>query len=133
MSSSSHSSVKMTEDTKKLKSLRNTLETLENNFPEADYPVEFETNELTALCPFTSHPDFYTLKIIYKPNKKIVELKSFKSYLEKFRNLKTTHETLLNIIFEDFKALLSPGYLRVELLVNVRGGIRASLYREEGE
>ena len=121
----------MAEDLNKLKKLGSTLETLPNKFPEADYPVEFKTNELTALCPFTGHPDFYKLKIKYKSDKSIVELKSVKLYIEKFRNLKTTHETLLNIIFEDFKSLLSPRYLFVELRVNVRGGIKTTLSREE--
>ena len=123
----------MAEDLDKLKKLRETLETMPDNFPDAEYPVTFETSELTALCPFTSHPDFYSLKITYKPDDTIMELKSVKQYLEKFRNLKTTHETLLNIIFEDFRDLLSPNYLRVELSVNIRGGIKTSLYREEGE
>lgn len=123
----------MAEDLEKLKKLKSTLETLPNKFTEADYPVQFKTRELTALCPFTSHPDFYTLKITYKPDNKIVELKSVKLYIEKFRNLHTTHETLLNVIFEDFKELLSPVYLKVELKVNVRGGIETKLFREEGE
>lgn len=123
----------MTEDLKELKKLIKTLETLPDNFPQTDYSVDFETSELTALCPFTSHPDFYTLAITYKPDKKIMELKSVKLYIEQFRNLRTTHETLLNIIFEDFKTLLSPNYLRVELYVNTRGGIRTQLFREEGE
>jgi len=121
----------MTEDLDKLKEIGKTLEKLPNKFPEADYPVEFKTSELTSLCPFTGHPDFYRLKIKYKPDKSIVELKSVKLYIEKFRNLKTTHETLLNIIFEDFKSLLSPRYLFVELKVNVRGGIKTTLSREE--
>ena len=121
----------MAEDLNKLKKLGSTLEKLPNKFPEADYPIEFKTNELTALCPFTEHPDFYKLKVKYKPDKSIVELKSVKLYIEKFRNLKTTHETLLNIIFEDFKSLLSPRYLFVELKVNVRGGIKTTLSREE--
>jgi 7-cyano-7-deazaguanine reductase len=121
----------MAEDLNKSKKLGSTLEKLPNKFTEADYPIEFKTHELTALCPFTGHPDFYKLKVIYKPDKSIVELKSVKLYIEKFRNLKTTHETLLNIIFEDFKSLLSPRYLFVELKVNVRGGIRTTLSREE--
>jgi 7-cyano-7-deazaguanine reductase len=121
----------MAEDLNKLKKLGPTLEVLPNKFPEADYPIEFKTNELTALCPFTAHPDFYRLKVKYKPDKYIVELKSVKLYIEKFRNLRTTHETLLNIIFEDFKSLLSPRYLFVELKVNVRGGIKTTLSREE--
>jgi len=121
----------MAEDFDKLKEIGNTLEKLPNKFPEADYPIEFETNELTALCPFTGHPDFYTLKVRYKPDKSVVELKSVKLYIEKFRNLRTTHETLLNIIFEEFKSLLSPKYLFVELKVNVRGGIKTTISREE--
>lgn len=121
----------MSEDLSKLKKIGRALEKLPNRFPEADYPVEFETAELTALCPFSGHPDFYTLKIKYKPYKFVVELKSVKLYIEKFRNLRTTHETLLNIIFEDFKSLLKPRYLFVELKVNVRGGIKTTICREE--
>jgi 7-cyano-7-deazaguanine reductase len=123
----------MKEDINKLKKQKETLEVIPNNFPEADFPVSFETSELTALCPFTKHPDFYTLIITYKPDKLLVELKSLKLYVEKFRKLRTTHETLLNIIFEDFKSLLLPKYLRIELKVNIRGGIKTTLYREEGE
>ena len=123
----------MAEDLNKLKETGKTLEKLPNKFPEADFPIEFKTHELTSLCPFTGHPDFYRLKVRYKPNKFVVELKSLKLYIEKFRNLKTTHETLLNIIFEDFKSLLSPRYLFVELKVNVRGGIKTTLYREESK
>ncbi len=123
----------MKEDINKLKKLKETLEVIPNNFPDADFPVNFETSELTALCPFTKHPDFYTLIITYKPDKLLVELKSLKLYIEKFRKLRTTHETLLNIIFEDFKSLLLPKYLRIELKVNIRGGIKTTLHREEGE
>ncbi|MEO0294064.1 MAG: preQ(1) synthase [candidate division WOR-3 bacterium] len=121
----------MKEDLSKLKKNGEILVRLPNQFPEADFPVEFETSELTALCPFSGHPDFYTLKIRYKPKDFIVELKSVKLYIEKFRNLRVTHETLLNIIFEHFKSLLSPKYLFVELKVNVRGGIKTTLFREE--
>jgi 7-cyano-7-deazaguanine reductase len=121
----------MTEDLDKLKKIVKTLEGLPNKFSEADFPIEFETSELTSLCPFTGHPDFYTLKVRYKPYKFIVELKSVKLYIEKFRNLRTTHETLLNIIFEHFKSFLSPRYLFVELKVNVRGGVKTTICREE--
>ena len=121
----------MNEDLNKLKKLRATLEKIPNEFPDADFPVEFKTHELTSLCPFTGHPDFYKLKVIYKPDKFVVELKSVKLYIEKFRDLRTTHETLLNVIFEDLKSLLSPRYLFVELRVNIRGGIKTTLCREE--
>lgn len=121
----------MDEDLDKLKKAGKTLDKLPNKFTKADYPIEFKTHELTALCPFTGHPDFYKLTVKYKPDKSVVELKSVKLYIEKFRNLRTTHETLLNVIFEDFKSLLSPRYLFVELKVNVRGGIKTTISREE--
>jgi len=121
----------MIEDFDKLKKLGSSLEKLPNKFPEADYPIEFKTSELTSLCPFTGHPDFYRLRIKYIPDKYIIELKSVKLYVERFRDLRTTHETLLNIIFEEFKSLLSPRYLFIELKVNVRGGIKTTLSREE--
>ena len=123
----------MKEDINKLKKLKEILEIIPNNYPDADFPVSFETSELTALCPFTKHPDFYTLIITYKPDKLLVELKSLKLYIEKFRDLRTTHETILNVIFEDFKSILLPKYLRIELKVNIRGGIKTTLHREEGE
>ena len=34
---------------------------------DADAMVEFTTNELTATCPLTGQPDFYELKLIYRP------------------------------------------------------------------
>ena len=36
--------------------------------------VTYETSELTAVCPMTGLPDFYTLIITYTPDKKIPEL-----------------------------------------------------------
>jgi len=123
----------MAEDLDKLKKVAKTLEKIPNKFPKADFPIEFKTHELTSLCPFTGHPDFYRLKVRYKPDKFVVELKSVKLYIEKFRNLRTTHETLLNVIFEDLKSLLYPRYLFVELKVNVRGGIKTTLCREENQ
>jgi 7-cyano-7-deazaguanine reductase len=34
---------------------------------ETDATVEFTTNELTATCPITGQPDFYELKLSYRP------------------------------------------------------------------
>ena len=109
------------------------LETIPNEFPGRSYVVELESAEVTSMCPFTEIPDFYRVKIVYVPDEKLVELKSLKLYLQAFRNLRVIHETLLNIIFEDLKDLLSPKYLMVELKVNIRGGIETVVRREEGE
>ena len=62
----------------------------------------------------------------------IVELKSVKLYFSQFRDIGITHEELLNTIFEDFNSKISPKYMRMELYVNIRGGIEVTVTREEG-
>ena len=62
------------------------LETFDNRWPEAPYVVELECPEFTSLCPKTGQPDFAQFKIIYVPDKKLVESKALKLYLFSFRN-----------------------------------------------
>ena len=46
-----------------------------------DAVVEFTTNELTATCPITGQPDFYELKLNYRPKGWLIESKALKLYL----------------------------------------------------
>src|SRR5215212_4616865 len=46
-----------------------------------DAVVEFATNELTATCPITGQPDFYELKLSYRPKASLIESKALKLYL----------------------------------------------------
>lgn len=78
---------------------------------------------MNALCPTTQLPDFYTLRIIYEPNEKLVELKSLKLYLAQYRNVGIYHEELANEILEDIRDIIDPKWIFLELKVNVRGGI----------
>ena len=117
----------------KLKELRSVLRTIPNEFEGRDYTVEIFTEELTSLCPFRGLPDFYGLRIVYVPDASLVELKSLKFYLQGFREVGITHESLLNVIFEDLLELLKPKYLKAELYVNIRGGIRTTVRREYGD
>ena len=57
------------------------LKTIPNEFEGREYTIELFTEELTSICPFTGLPDFYKLHVVYRPHKKLVELKSFKMYL----------------------------------------------------
>ena len=43
--------------------------------------VSIDTDEFTALCPWTGLPDYGTLTINYVPSSLCVELKSLKYYL----------------------------------------------------
>ena len=57
-----------------------------DTFP-ADGSVElinFRSSELTAVCPVTNQPDFYTINISYSPKAKCIETKSLKLFLRTF-------------------------------------------------
>ena len=77
------------------------LEAFENKHPENDYWVQFNCPEFTSLCPITGQPDFAEIKILYIPDKRMVESKSLKLYLFSFRNHGDFHEDCVNIIMKD--------------------------------
>ncbi len=120
------------EELEKAREAKEELKKIKNEFEGRDYIIQLQNQELTALCPFTANPDFYEIKISYQPDKELIELKSLKLYLQKFRDIRITHESLLNIIFEDIDSLISPKYLKIELNVNIRGGIKTTVIREKG-
>ena len=99
------------------------LETFENKHPENDYLVTLDCPEFTSLCPKTGQPDFATITIRYIPAKRLVESKSLKLYLFGFRNHGDFHEDVVNIIYNDLKALLKPKYMEVVGKFAARGGI----------
>ena len=99
------------------------LEAFENRYPERDYWVQFNCPEFTAMCPITGQPDFAEMKIMYIPDKKMVESKSLKLYLFSFRNHGDFHEDCVNIILDDLIKLMDPRYIEVLGLFVPRGGI----------
>ena len=46
--------------------------------------VHFHSSELTAVCPVTSQPDFYSIDIEYVPATSCIETRSLKLYLRTF-------------------------------------------------
>lgn len=108
-------------------SFRDKLETFENQFPDRDYLIEIVAPEFTSVCPKTGHPDFGTLTLTYTPEERCVELKSFKLYLQAFRNEGIFYENVTNRIFEDLIAVLQPRYLHLKASFTARGGITTSV------
>ncbi len=47
----------------------------------ADYEVVITIPEFTSICPKTGLPDFATLTVTYVPDRRCVELKSLKEYV----------------------------------------------------
>ena len=62
------------------------LEVWNNPNPERDYEINISFPEFACLCPRSGYPDFAIIKINYVPDRKIVELKSLKLYLNSFRD-----------------------------------------------
>ena len=73
-----------------------TLEAVDNGNPQRDYEVDFTIPEFTCLCPRSNFPDFATIRIKYIPDHKLVELKSLKLYINKFRDQEMFHEAAVN-------------------------------------
>ena len=99
------------------------LETFENQNPERDYWVRFNCPEFTTLCPITGQPDFAEIRIMYVPDRRMVESKSLKLYLFSFRNHGDFHEDCVNTIMRDLIELMDPKYIEVTGFFTPRGGI----------
>ena len=100
------------------------LEAIPFDYPGSATEVVYETEEFTAVCPWTGLPDFGTLTITYVPQDKLVELKSLKYYLTSFRNVGILQEHAVNRILNDLVALLEPVSMTVEAEYRERGGIK---------
>lgn len=100
------------------------LDSFEYEFPGNEIWVEFEIPEFTAICPFSDFPDFATIKLKYVPNKRCIELKSLKLYINGFREIKIFHEHVINLILEDFVKACDPLKVEIEGDFNVRGNIK---------
>jgi len=100
------------------------LEVWDNPYPERDYDINISFPEFTCLCPRSGYPDFAIIKINYVPDKKIVELKSLKFYLNVFRNLYISHEEVTNKIYTELDKKLKPIFLEVIGDFNPRGNVK---------
>jgi 7-cyano-7-deazaguanine reductase len=100
------------------------LEAWPNPTPGRDYTVEISYPEFTCVCPRSGYPDFATIRLVYTPNKKIVELRSLKLYLNSFRDKPISHEAATNKIFNDLEKLLKPKKMEVVGDFNARGNVK---------
>lgn len=90
--------------------------------------VSIEFPEFTCRCPRTSQPDFATLTIKYIPGPYCLELKSWKYYLNSFRDEGHFHEEVVSLIERDVRMVLQPRKLIIMGDFNVRGGTHPTIY-----
>jgi len=100
------------------------LQTWNNPSGERDYEITIIFPEFTCLCPRSGYPDFATITITYVPDKKIVELKALKLYLNSFRDVHTSHEEVTNRIYSELEKVVSPRFLEVTGDFNPRGNVK---------
>lgn len=99
----------------------------EYEYPDQQAVVSVDTDEFTAVCPWTGLPDVGTLTISYVPHRSCIELKSLKYYLLSFRDVGIVQEHAANRILKDLVDLCHPRSMKVTLDYKVRGGIHCSV------
>ena len=103
------------------------LLTFQFEYPEQETQVQLDTDEFTAVCPWTGLPDYGTLYITYVPGQSVIELKSLKFYLMSYRDVGIVQEHAANRILKDLVALCRPRSMKVTLDYRVRGGIHTAV------
>jgi len=96
------------------------LETFKYAGPEQE--ILTETDEFSAVCPYSGLPDFAKLIIRYVPAGRCIELKSLKYYVTSYRNVGIFQEHATGKIAEDLSRVLTPKWIEVKTAYNARGG-----------
>jgi len=97
------------------------IETWPNQYP--DYEIVIDTPEFTSVCPKTGLPDFGKVVLRYVPDKKCLELKSYKMYLLAYRNLGIFQENVVNRVLRDVVKACKPVSATVIGDFSPRGGL----------
>jgi 7-cyano-7-deazaguanine reductase len=105
----------------------NLLMAFDYDYEETGAEISIDTEEFTAVCPWTDLPDFGTLTIKYVPNSLCVELKSLKYYLLSYVGVGIVQEHAANKILQDLVKICKPKQMMVWLDYKVRGGLHTSV------
>ena len=104
-------------------------------FENSNTRIHIEHPEYTALCPRSGYPDFGKIVLDYVPDKLVVELKAWKLYINAFRELRISHENVVNQIADKFFKEVKPVSLRIIGDFTRRGGVKtvveATRFRDE--
>ena len=103
------------------------LEVFENPSADRDYEIQIDCPEFTSVCPRTGQPDFGTIRVVYCPDQKCIELKSLKLYLQSYRNEGVFYEAAVNRIIDDLVGACQPRGMKVTGEFTARGGITTSV------
>lgn len=88
--------------------------------------------EWTCLCPRSGYPDFGKVHLIIIPDKKVVELKCLKLWLNSFRNIGISHENAAQKIANTLFEVLKLKYAFVLMEYSPRGNLTTFPMTERG-
>ncbi len=94
-----------------------------SNNHKKNYVIKIELPEFMCKCPRSGYPDFANIKLKYIPNKKVIELKALKLYINSFINRHISHEDSANEIFDALYDGLNPKWLKIIVDFNPRGNV----------
>ena len=103
------------------------LLTFDYDYRGQEAEVTIDTDEFTAVCPWSGLPDVGALTICYVPDRSCIELKSLKYYLLSYAGVGIVQEHAANRILNDLVAACEPLRMTVTLDYNVRGGLHTSV------
>ncbi len=98
----------------------------ENYWPNEhskNYTINIELPEFMAKCPRSGYPDFATIKLQYVPDKKVIELKALKLYINSFMLREISHENSANEIYDTLYGNLKPKQMKLTADFNPRGNV----------
>jgi 7-cyano-7-deazaguanine reductase len=101
------------------------LKSIDNPTKEA-YEIKIKIPECTFIG-VGEQPDFATIYLTIYPGHKVIELKSLKKYIFQFRDIVTSYERFINVIYDDLSEAYQPERLRLVIIFNPRGGISSRL------
>jgi 7-cyano-7-deazaguanine reductase len=106
------------------------LETFPYEYAGKEIVMRIETDEFTAVCPWSGLPDFATIIVEYTPARVCIELRSYKYYLLSYRSVGIYQEHVVNRILDDLVRCSSPTWMKVTADYKVRGGVHTVASRE---
>ena len=96
-------------------------------FESIDQYIKSETNEFSAVCPFSGLPDLAKVRVEYFPTGgKCIELKSLKYYFTSFRNVGIYQEGATKRIYDDLSSILETKKIQITTIYNIRGGFKTT-------
>ena len=99
------------------------LETFPYEDPGKPLDIVIDTDEFTAVCPWTGLPDLSTVIVSYVPDKVCLELRAYKFYLMSYRTVGMVQEHITRRILNDLVEAVHPLKMSVKTDYKIRGGI----------